>query len=170
MNKIIAIEVIVLVSLVSYYFLFMKPKSVVLADNPVATTTPTPLPSPTDSPTPTPTPTPSPTLKPTATPVPAPKYTSQEINQFVDRFSAQYGVDPNVMRHIAICESGFEPLAKNGPNWGLYQFVSTTWSSYRRRMGENRDPNLRLDAEEAAQTAAYAFSLGNGKIWPNCQP
>ena len=30
----------------------------------------------------------------TATPVPVPTATSQEINGFIDRFSAQYGVDP----------------------------------------------------------------------------
>ena len=56
---------------------------------------------------------PTPTPSPTATPVPTPIATSQEVNGFIDRFSAQYGVDPNVLRHTAQCESGFNPGATN---------------------------------------------------------
>jgi hypothetical protein len=37
-------------------------------------------------------------------------------------------------------------------------------------MGEDADIDLRLNAEEAVQTAAYAYSLGNDSIWPNCAP
>lgn len=136
----------------------------------------TSTPVPTDSPTPSPTPTLKPTLKPTPeptetpTPVPVVTYSSQQINELIERFAGQYAVDPNIMRHIALCESGFNPLAKNGPYWGLYQFGEITWRGYRVKMGENPDANLRIDAEEAIQTASYAYSLGNGKIWPNCQP
>ena len=106
----------------------------------------------------------------TATPVPVPTATSQEINGFIDRFSAQYGVDPNVLRHTAICESGFNPGATNGSYVGLFQFGPITWQKYRNLMGEDGNITLRANAEEAVQTAAYVYSIGATGIWPNCVP
>ena len=130
----------------------------------------------TPSPTQTPTATiePSPTQKPTSTPLPTatptPQFSSEQIHSFIERFSSQYGVDPNVLRHIAVCESGFNSNAINGPYIGLYQFGSVTWESNRKLMGEDIDPELRLNPEESTQTAAYAVSQGKGGLWPNCYP
>lgn len=161
------------IALIVGFLIFSKvfPKQQVLAES----TSPTP--APTDSPTPTPEPTQSPTPKPktpspvpTQTPIPAPVFSSQQIYELMDRFGTQYNVDPNVLRHIAICESGFDPLATNGPYEGLYQFGSITWQNYRKKMGEDPSPTLRVNAEEAIQTAAYALSLNNTGIWPNCAP
>ena len=126
--------------------------------------------SPTPSPTPEPTETPSPTPVPTETPIPQPLFSSEEIHGFIERFAGQYGVDPNVLRHLAVCESGFNPLAANLNYAGLFQFSPNTWIKYRQLMGEDVDISLRLNAEEAVQTAAYAYSLGNDSIWPNCAP
>jgi len=128
------------------------------------TATPTEKPTPTPSPKPTPTPTPSPTPKPAA-PV-----SSEEIHGFIERFAAQYTVDPNVLRHIAVCESGFNPLAYNVGYAGLYQFGPITWAKFRQQIGEDTNPDLRFNAEEAVQTAAYVLSIGGGGIWPNCLP
>jgi hypothetical protein len=124
-------------------------------------------PSPTLTPTPTSTPTPTPT--PTKTPTPSPAK-SEEINSLIDRFSIQYGIDPNVLRHIAICESGFNSNATNGPYVGLYQFDTTTWQNLRNQIGENNHPNLRYQAKDSIQTAAYALSKNKGRLWPNCLP
>ena len=132
------------------------------------TNTPTPSPSPT--PTPTLTPSLTPTVTPTSTPIPQPPVTSEQIHGFIERFASQYGVDPNVLRHIAVCESGFNPLAANGPYVGLYQFSVSAWQNNRALFGEDPDPALRYDAEESAQTAAYLISIGRGYLWPNCQP
>ncbi len=149
---------------------------------PTATDTNTPSPEPTETATPqaepdpalqekpTPTPKQTPTSKPTPTPTPQPTFTSEQIYGFTERFGAQYAVSPDVLRHIALCESGFNQFAKNGAYWGLYQFGPITWGNYRRLLGEDPDPNLRLNAEEAVQTAAYALSLGKSRIWPNCAP
>lgn len=132
--------------------------------------------TPSDSPTPKPlSPTsfaPSITLSITPTPVKRriQTYSSAEINAFIERFAGQYGVDPNILRHIAICESGFNASAINGPYTGLYQFSAKTWSSFRSKIGEARDPDLRLNAEEAVQTAAFVLSIGRRSIWPNCTP
>ena len=79
----------------------------------VPTIIPTATPTPTPLPTPTPKPKPTPTIKPTPTPKPQPKYTSEQIYGFTERFGGQYGVDPNVLRHVALCESGFRPEARN---------------------------------------------------------
>ncbi|MBI1864121.1 transglycosylase SLT domain-containing protein [Candidatus Woesebacteria bacterium] len=132
--------------------------------SPSPTITPTETPNPTTTPKPTRTPTPTPTR------IPVPKFTSQEINSFIERFAGQYNIDPNILRHIAICESGFNPEAVNGPYIGLYQFVTVTWKKYRQEMGEKVDYNLRFNAKEATQTAAYALSKNRAYIWPNCVP
>lgn len=119
-------------------------------------------------------PTSKPTLVPTLTPrptqIPHPTVDPTQIHGFIDRFSAQYVVDPNILRHIAICESGFNPRAVNGPYAGLYQFGKSTWDEYRRSMGEDNNPDLRFNPEEAIQTASFALSKGKKRIWPNCYP
>ena len=137
---------------------------------PTPSITPSPKPTPSPSPAPTLVPTPKPTPVKTATPVPQPAFTSQQINGFIDRFAGQYGVDPNVIRHIAICESGFNPSARNYIYTGLFQFGPITWQNIRVKMNEDDNINLRLNAEDAVQTAAYAISVGDKAIWPHCYP
>lgn len=170
-NKYYVLAALSIIIPIILYIFVPRPKTQVLSENII--TTPTPTPTPTDSPTPTPTETPTPTpvptktLKPLPTPTPVPP---AEINALIDRFSAQYGVDPNVMRHIAICESGFNPLAKTRYYAGLFQFGQITWQNIRKEIGEDININLRYSAEESAQTAAYALSQGKRGIWPNCAP
>lgn len=138
------------------------------APNPTAFPSATPSPTPTPTPAPTIKPTPKPTPARTPTPVPQQKFTSQEINGFIDRFAGQYGVDPNVLRHMAICESGFNPSAYYSGYAGLFQFGAVTWKNLRAKIGEDPNPDLRYNAEEAVQTAAYAISQGKAGLWPNC--
>lgn len=145
-----------------------KPQDKILA---VATTTAIiPVSTVTPLPTPTPTLTPTSKPKPTQTPVPQPKFTSQQINEFIDRFAAQYSVSPDVLRYIALCESGFNPAAQQAGYGGLFQFGSVTWKNLRVKIGEDTGPNLRFNAEEAVQTGAYAISIGDSAIWPHCYP
>lgn len=145
-----------------------------------ATTTAAPVPSPTPTiepvatlePTPEATPKPTQSFTGTPTPIAAPLilFTSQEINGFIERFSSQYSVSPDILRHIAVCESGFNSGAKNLGYAGLYQFGGVTWKNLRQEIGEDPNPDLRFNAEEAVQTAAYAISKGKIGIWPNCNP
>ena len=141
------------------------------SDTPLSTSSPTntPLlyPTPSIIPKQIPTLTPTETSKPTPLPLLA---TSQEINSFIERFAAQYGVDPNILRHIALCESGFNSTAIHRNYAGLYQFTTISWTNIRREIGEDINPDLRFSAEESVQTAAYALSKGKGGIWPNCLP
>ncbi len=112
------------------------------------------------------------TSTPTPTKVILKTASSQEINGFVDRFAGQYSVDPNVIRHIALCESGFNPLSlsPNGQYAGLFQFSTGAWATYRGKIDEDNNSDLRFSAEESVQTAAYIISIGKGSIWPNCMP
>ena len=128
-------------------------------------------PSPLPSPTPTPNPTPTPRPKPSPTPTPSvTKYSSEEIYHLIDSYSGQSGVDPNIVRHIAICESGFNPLAVNGKYAGLFQFDAMTWKNTRLKLQKDPNPVLRLDAQEAVRTAVYVISIRGGSAWPNCYP
>lgn len=144
-------------------------KEKVLAEETIMPTI-TPTETPTPTPTITPTPTPKPTPTKTPTPVPQPTISSQQIYELINRFAGQYGVSSDVMRHIALCESGFNPTASNVGYAGLYQFGTITWKNLRKEFGEEIDPDLRFNAEEAIQTAAYAISKGKIGLWPNCYP
>lgn len=150
-----------------------KPQEKILAETTSSLiVSPTPTPSPSPTPTPSPKLTPKPTKAPTPrpTPIPQPTFSSQQINEFVGRFATQYSVSPDVLRYIALCESGFNPLAENLSYAGLFQFGPVTWKNIRGRMGEETNIDLRLNAEESVQTAAYAISVGYKEIWPNCYP
>lgn len=140
------------------------------SSTPAPTLTPTPTITPTPTPTFTPTPSPSPTIIPIPTLAPQPKFSQEEIHGFIEIFAGQYGVDPNVLRHIATCESGFNASAVNGPYVGLFQFGSSSWINNRKLMGEDSDLDLRFNAEESVQTASFIVSKGIKNIWPNCYP
>ncbi|KKU09658.1 MAG: hypothetical protein UX13_C0034G0005 [Candidatus Woesebacteria bacterium GW2011_GWB1_45_5] len=167
--KYLLIGSVLFLGLETVYFHLIRPKTLVLGEKETVTVTPSPFPTESPSPTLTETPTPVPTQTPKPIPTPTP-IPPAEINALIDRFSGQYAVDPNVMRHIAICESGFNPNAVNGPYVGLFQFGPITWKNIREEIGEDTSINLRYSAEESAQTAAYALSKGKRGIFPNCAP
>lgn len=148
-----------------------NPVSIVISTHPEFTITPSLVPTNTPHVIPTlvPTPTIIPTKIPTDTPEP-PRYSSEEIYMYMDQLSLENGLNPHVIRHIAVCESGFRQDAVNGPNSGLFQFTSSTWQTYRNQMRENSDPDLRLDAMESIKTAIYMISIGGTGHWPNCIP
>jgi len=110
------------------------------------------------------------TPKPTPTSKPQPDFTSEQIYGFTEKYGILYAVDPNVLRHVALCESGFNPRAKNFIYSGLFQYDSNTWRKYRGEIGQDPDPDLRYHAEEAVETTAFALSHGASRLWPNCYP
>jgi soluble lytic murein transglycosylase-like protein len=150
------------------YFSNRNLKQKVLAESVELLATSTPIPS--TSPSPSPTPTPVPTVTTTPKPPAVQKYSSQQINSFIESFAGQYAVSSHVLRYIATCESSFNPLALKGKYAGLFQFDARTWKTFRVKIGEDSNPDLRFNAEEAVQTAAYALSQGRATIWPNCAP
>lgn len=129
---------------------------------------------------PTPTPTPIPAVK-GATTVKPDAIDSSKLTVVVDhqlepsdtaplyeKYGAMYGIDPVMLQKIASCESGERANAVNGPYAGMFQFVAATWSSNRRAMGEDPDPALRYNAEEAVKTAAFKMSRDGYGAWPSC--
>ncbi len=175
--KLILFGSLIILSIEVFYFFGNSSKTLVLGGHEVSiptsvpTGTPTLEPTPSPTPEPTETPIPTPTKSPTPTPIPQPTYSSQQINEFIDRFAAQYNVDPHLLRHIAVCESDFKPDAIYLNKYvGLYQFDAGTWRNVRVKMGEDPDINLRANAEEAVQTAAYNLHINNAGVWPNCIP
>lgn len=135
------------------------------------TPTPTLTPTPTATPTPTPppptaTPTPFPTAMPT--PTPQPIVTSSDLETLFNQYSSQYNVDSQLLKKIAQCESGFNTNAAFLDYGGMFQFSSSSWSSTRVAMGQDPNPELRFNAEEAIKTAAYKISQNGVSAWPNC--
>lgn len=116
--------------------------------------------------------TPSHTIKkvtPTITPIPT-AVDSEVIYKMIDKYAQMGGIDPNVVRYMAICESGFRSNAINGIYVGLFQFAPQSWKNLRIEMGKDSDINLRFSPEESIQTVVYALSKGKEKMWPNCLP
>jgi hypothetical protein len=98
------------------------------------------------------------------------QYSPVEIHEFIERFASSYSVDPNVIRHLAVCESGLNPMAINKNYAGLFQFLPNTWINFRAQMGRDDDINLRLDAKEAIETTAYVLSVNKIDIFSTCVP
>ncbi len=93
-----------------------------------------------------------------------------EIDVWIEQYASQYGVSAEALRHMAKCESTFNPRAVNGPYAGIYQYSASSWASNRKVMGEDPSPSLRFDAHEAIKTTAYILSVRGGGMWPNCMP
>lgn len=128
----------------------------------------TPSPQPTNSPTPAPTnfvEVESTTAKPTTPPVAA-----STFDPIFSQWSSHFGVDLNLLKYIAKCESRFNPDSVGGIYGGMYQFSASTWKSTRTAMNHDPDPNLRFDPAEAIKTAAFKIANGGKMAWKNCLP
>lgn len=143
-----------------------------IGPSPTAIPSSTPMPTITPIPTATPRPTPRPTPRATPTPtsIPQPTFTSEQIYDMINQYAGQYGVSPDVMRYMAVCETGFNPKATNHQYAGLFQFDSDTWERFRKLMGKDPNPDLRYNAQETVMTTAYMLSIGRAALWPNCYP
>lgn len=105
-----------------------------------------------------------------AEPVEAPKKTKIPANPHqgaVDQYAKEYSVSPELMNCILFKESSYNPSAKNKNSsaTGMAQFIKGTWTSFRTRMGEDPNLDLRLDARESIKTLAWALSKGYAHHW-----
>lgn len=120
---------------------------------------------PTSTPTPTPTPTHTPIPTPTNSPTPMP---ASAYEEYFDEYSKKYGVDKDVIKKIAYCESGGNPGATNGEYGGMFQYAVSTWEATRREMGADPNPDLRFGARESIETTAFKLSRAGNGAWKNC--
>lgn len=125
----------------------------------------TPTPTISTTPTFTPTPSPEPTLIPTSIPQTT---TTKSLDYLFTLYGSRYGVDSQVLKKIAGCESGFDVNQITGDYAGLFQFGSTPWIEARGRLGENNDLNLRFNAEESIKTAAHEIQIKGTSGWGDC--
>ncbi len=114
---------------------------------------------PPDAPTPPPAPAPVPTPKPAP---PKPRYVFYGTGPIVDIIraaAARYGVDPNQLLRVAMCESGLNPNAYNSRSGatGLFQFKPATFYGHG---GHNI-----WDPTDQANIAAKMFSQGLAYEW-----
>ncbi len=114
------------------------------------------------TPTLTPTPTPVPTITPTPISLTALEY-------LFTKYSGSESISRELLRKIAVCESGLNPNARNGIYGGLFQFSEGSWITTRRKMNMDTNPNLRFDLEQSIRTAAFKIALDGPNAWPNCK-
>jgi hypothetical protein len=114
----------------------------------------------------------SPTATPTPTAIPSPQPTTQtgsvDLDALFSQYSAQYNVSAAELEKIAQCESGSNTNSNTETYAGMFQFLASTWESIRGLMGLDTDPDLRMNAADAIQTAAFMLSRGEQNAWPNC--
>lgn len=114
----------------------------------------------------TPTQTPTPTPVPTITPTPI---SLSSLENLFTKYSGSESISRELLRKIAVCESGLNPAARNGIYGGLFQFSESSWISTRRKMNMDTNPNLRFDLEQSIRTAAFKMALDGPGAWPNCR-
>ena len=107
-------------------------------------------------------PPPAPAPAPAPTPKPKPRYVFHGTGPIVDIIRAaatRYGVDPNQMLRVAMCESGLNPGAYNSRSGatGLFQFKPATFYGHG---GHNI-----WDPTDQANVAAKMFSQGLAYEW-----
>lgn len=119
------------------------------------------------------------TPEPSPTPVPIQRNVSQtknppiftaptDLESVFNTYAEAFGIDSNILKGIAKCESGMNPGSIGGPYGGMYQYLASTWMSTRKAMGLDPNPDLRFDAEEAIKTSAWKISAGGIGAWPHC--
>lgn len=142
------------------------PQSTEITPSPTPEPTTQPIYNTTEIPAISPTATPAPTAIPT--PQPTAQASSTDLNTLFSQYSSQYNVSAAELEKIAQCESGFNTNSNTGTYAGMYQFLASTWESVRGLMGSDPNPDLRMNAVDAIQTAAFMLSRGEEDAWPNC--
>lgn len=110
--------------------------------------------------------------------VPA-RASSVTMSEWSTRFWAQaYGLDPDWLWSVALCESSGSVWARNGQHFGLFQFLPSTYAQQRYRL--NQDPTMAPhlttfdpesrdlevdDGASDAHVAAWSFAHGYAYLW-----
>lgn len=95
-------------------------------------------------------------------------YPESQYDAWFNQYGSQFGVEPELLKKIAYCESHYNPGAQNGPYGGMYQYLDSTWQATRNLMGLDPDPDLRFDAEQSIMTSAFKIKAGGIRAWPVC--
>src|SRR3989344_2625584 len=52
-----------------------------------------------------------------------------DLDSWFRKYADEYGVDENLLKKIAKCESGFNAGSNSGYYGGMFQYAASTWSS-----------------------------------------
>ena len=126
------------------------------------TTKETPLDFPVSLPIPSPSPSPKPPPPPAPKPAPRPVYVAPSqaaIANIIRAAAAKWGVDPNQLIRVAMCESGLNPNSYNASSGatGLFQFKPPTFY-------QHGGTNI-WDPTDQANVAAHMFAQGLAYEW-----
>jgi len=88
----------------------------------------------------------------------------QQILGYINKAAKKYDQSRSAMERVARCESNLDPCAINrdGPYYGLYQFLKSTWKTT-----PYGNENI-FDPEAQALAAGWMWSEGRKKEWA-CQ-
>lgn len=81
------------------------------------------------------------------------------VPELIDYFAVQYNQDPNLLKKIASCESGFtkDKVGDKGLAFSVFQFHKPTFDRWSKEMGQELDYGNYIDH---VRLAAWAFSRG----------
>lgn len=90
-------------------------------------------------------------------------YSTDEVQQLIRDYSAQYGISANLPLRIAQCESGFNQLAKNKSSSasGVYQWLASSWAN---QPASNNGAVSPFDADTNIRAALWL--IAHDKISP----
>ena len=92
------------------------------------------------------------------------EWSERRIIEIIEDAADRYNQSRRAMVRVARCESGLDPYAKNpdGPYYGLFQFLPSTWRSTPYRNDDWYDPKAN------ARAAAWMWKEGRRNEWA-CQ-
>jgi len=84
--------------------------------------------------------------------------------EYADKYTAQYGVDPTIFKKVMWCESSNNPdaIGDGGAARNVMQFHKPTFVGYAKKLGKEMDYNSYKDQIELA---SYMFSIGEQSHW-----
>ncbi len=85
--------------------------------------------------------------------------------EVIQKYSLEYGIDPNLLYSVLWCESRLDPEIHSGDggrSHGIAQIKTRTWASLEGKLGEDLDEKSYHDA---IRLTAFAFSIDEGKNW-----
>lgn len=90
-------------------------------------------------------------------------YTKEEVKDLIIKYSAEYGIQPDLPLRVAQCESGYRWDAKNRNSTasGVFQYIASTW----RNTEEGRKGTSPFDADANVRMAILSISHGGIGNW-----
>jgi hypothetical protein len=88
---------------------------------------------------------------------------AEAVRAVVLAAAMSHGVDPDVMDRIALCESGYNARAMNGPYVGVFQLGSTKQKQF---LAEGYTDLF--DAAQQANFVAERLAAGEIASWAGC--